>query len=143
MTGFVHGYWKTGAWNSWKSMRERCNGPNNASYSRYGAVGIGYDPRWDNFKNFLEDMGNRPKGMTLERRDNSKGYCKENCRWATKREQGLNRSTTLLYTHKGRTLSLTDWARSEGIQKETFFSRYRTHGWKPEKLFAPVRQKFR
>lgn len=59
--------------------------------------GIGIeDPRWRRFENFLADMGEIPEGYTLERIENDRGYCKDNCRWATNREQSLNKVTTKL-----------------------------------------------
>ena len=49
------------------------------------------DPRWHEYPNFLADMGERPEGLTLDRIDNDRGYCKDNCRWATRKEQQNNR----------------------------------------------------
>jgi hypothetical protein len=54
-------------------------------------AGMYVDPRWEKFENFLADMGERPEGKTLDREDNTKGYYKDNCRWATSFEQMNNR----------------------------------------------------
>jgi hypothetical protein len=75
---------------SWKAMKNRCDAPAYHAHARYAA--LGYDQRWSSFDNFLADMGDRPDGMTLDRRDNAKGYSKDNCRWATAAEQGRNRT---------------------------------------------------
>lgn len=79
------------AYISWFNMKQRCTNINNAHYKEYGGRGITYDPRWDSFENFLEDMGDRPIGFSLERKDNDGHYCKDNCKWATALEQRNNR----------------------------------------------------
>jgi len=73
-------------------MKRRCYDVRAASYERYGAVGITVCRRWlKSFANFLADMGERPEGMTLDRKNPSKNYSPGNCRWATKEEQARNR----------------------------------------------------
>jgi hypothetical protein len=76
-------------------MKRRCRDKNFVKYPEYGGKGITYDPRWEKFKYFLDDMGERPEGMTLDRYPDRKGnYCKSNCRWATPTEQSNNRNLT-------------------------------------------------
>lgn len=72
-------------------MKARCSNPKAPNYANYGGRGIGYDSRWEYFENFLEDLGTRPPGTTLERIDNDAGYCKSNCKWATASEQQKNK----------------------------------------------------
>ena len=72
---------KTKTYRAWASMRSRCNNPENAGYSQYGGRGITVCPEWVSFKQFLIDMGEAPKDKSLDRRDNNKGYSKDNCRY--------------------------------------------------------------
>jgi hypothetical protein len=81
-------------WIMWRSMRARCANPSHKSFKDYGARGITVCKRWMKFKNFLADMGRRPPGLTLERKNNERGYCKSNCKWATRSEQAINRRMT-------------------------------------------------
>ena len=76
---------------SWQAMLSRCLNPNREKYKTYGARGITVCDRWRDFRNFLEDMGKRPLGTTLDRIKNNLGYFKENCQWATPLQQTHNR----------------------------------------------------
>jgi hypothetical protein len=87
----------TSTYHTWQGMIQRCTNPNAPAYEDYGARGITIeDERWYDFVNFLEDMGCRPEGRTLDRIDFNRGYCKQNCRWATPAEQTANRCGTKL-----------------------------------------------
>jgi len=76
---------------SWADMKTRCNNPNSKDYHLYGGRGINYDPAWESFESFYLDMGEKPHGLTLDRIDNSKGYFKNNCRWASIILQATNK----------------------------------------------------
>jgi hypothetical protein len=80
-------------YNSWSNMKQRCLNPKNPNFERYGGKGIGIDKRWMKFGNFLEDMGEAPEGMTIDRIEGMEGYHKANCRWATRQEQAANRDS--------------------------------------------------
>ena len=82
---------------SWKSMHDRCNNSNSPNYHLYGGRGIRICDRWNGkgkFVNFLADMGERPDGMTLDRKETDGNYEPSNCRWATASEQTKNRRQT-------------------------------------------------
>lgn len=76
---------------SWANMVARCNNVKNPAYGDYGGRGIKVCERWLDFRNFFDDMGDRPEGHTLDRIDPNGDYCKENCRWATISVQNKNR----------------------------------------------------
>lgn len=92
-----HGHNRAGAgnqsptWHSWSSMKKRCNLNSHVSYPSYGGRGISVCSRWSSFENFLEDMGERPPGKTLDRIDVNGNYEPGNCRWATASEQQRNK----------------------------------------------------
>jgi hypothetical protein len=138
-----HGGWKdkTPEYSSWCAMRNRCNNQNQIAYSHYGGRGISYDPSWEDFKVFLNDMGKKPNPkMELERIDNNKNYCKENCRWATHKEQTRNRGgkrATRLYTFEGKTMCIADWAREVGISPQSMRKRL-DKGWPLERAFKKI-----
>lgn len=79
------------AYMSWKSMLQRCRNPRHKAYKYYGGRGIKASRRWNKFKNFLADMGDRPVGLTLDRVFNDGNYERSNCRWATRQQQATNR----------------------------------------------------
>lgn len=101
----------TPEYRSWLNMRRRCLSPGSRHYDRYGGRGIGICKRWGSFLNFLEDMGPRPQGTTLDRRNNSEGYAKRNCRWATREAQSNNRDCSVMRKAFGESKSLAQWAR--------------------------------
>lgn len=121
-------------------MCQRCFNKNEPKYKYYGGRGITVCDRWRRYPNFLEDMGEAPPKMTLDRIDNNKGYEPGNCRWATRFEQARNRRTNVFWTHNGITLCLKDWATRLGMPKNTLTQR-RAYGWSVERsLTEPVRK---
>lgn len=85
-----HGMYNTRTYHTWEGMKQRCLNPKATRYPDYGAVGISVCDRWLDFSNFLEDMGERPKGKTLDRINPFGNYEPGNCRWATPLEQQHN-----------------------------------------------------
>jgi hypothetical protein len=95
-------------------MKNRCMNRKCKEYNRYGGRGITLCERWNKFELFYEDMGIRPNGLSLDRIDNNKGYCKENCRWATREEQNRNKRNNTFLTIGDRTMTIAEWAKQEG-----------------------------
>lgn len=87
----THGLTGTRIAKTYESMVARCYRETDSSYTGYGGRGIKVCERWHKIENFVEDMGERPPGMSLDRKDNNKGYSKANCRWATRSEQQANK----------------------------------------------------
>lgn len=76
---------------TWTHMRGRCYTPTDRKYLDYGGRGITICEEWNTFERFLLDMGNKPVGLTLGRKDNNGSYCKANCEWQTAKQQANNR----------------------------------------------------
>ena len=87
-----HGMHGTTTYISWKAMKQRCGNPKQDNYGNYGGRGISICSRWlESFEEFYTDMGRRPEGMTLDRKNNEGNYEPDNCRWASHSEQINNR----------------------------------------------------
>jgi len=127
---------------SYDSMLERCLNDSHPAYKRnYQDRGITVCQRWlDSFEAFLADMTHRPsKNYSIERRDNALGYFPENCYWATRKEQALNRRTNRLYTHNGMTQTLSQWADEAHLAWDTLYLRLK-HDWPFEKAISTPSQ---
>lgn len=104
----------TPTYNSWAMMLSRCENPKNDRYQRYGGRGISVCDRWHDFSSFLADMGERPDGTTIDRKDNDGNYEPSNCRWATDIEQVRNRSVSILVQLGGEVVTLKERCRATG-----------------------------
>lgn len=115
----VHGYARkrnmSPTYLVWTDMKRRCQKTTHPAFKWYGARGITVCDRWLDFQCFLSDMGDKPKGLTLDRIDNAKGYEPSNCKWSTRLEQSNNQSRNHLITVNGLTLNVAQWSRHTGI----------------------------
>ena len=131
----THGYAsrgeKTRTYKAWRSMKGRCLNPKIKDYHNYGGRGIVICKRWMKFENFLEDMGEVPKGLTLERMNNEGNYEPSNCKWATRKEQTRNTRQNRFIKFDGKSHILTDWAKIIGIERSTLAARIKK-GWSIE-----------
>jgi hypothetical protein len=126
---------------SWASMKQRCSSSKGMGWKNYASKGITVCDRWMSFENFLSDMGVRPsKAHSIDRIDGAKGYNKDNCRWATAKEQSRNRNIIVLLTHQGKTQRMVEWAEQIGISAVTIRARIQRYGWSVERaLTEPLR----
>ena len=103
---------------------QRCYNPQNTSYRYYGARGIDVYQEWHQFIPYFNDVGLPPSpSHSIERIDNSRGYSKDNCRWATAKEQARNRRNTRLLTWNNKTQCIKDWADEFHIKPVTVYAR--------------------
>ncbi len=131
----THGMYHTPENKVWSSMRERCLNPHHMHYARYGGRGVTVCARWAVFETFYADMGPRPPGTTLERRNNDKGYSPDNCVWASRKDQQRNRVNVRNYTFRGKTQCIAAWAEETGIAHATLTSRFNS-GWCAERALT-------
>ena len=102
---------------SWCSMRDRCNSKQGTKhYRNYVERGISVCHEWKSFEVFLRDMGQRPAGTTLDRIDNSKGYSKDNCRWASHKQQHRNKRTNRFVKFNGDSITVAEAAERAGVE---------------------------
>lgn len=125
-------------------MQQRCYNTKDANYHNYGARGITVCDRWrgpEGLVNFIEDMGDRPAGYTVDRIDNNKGYSPENCRWATYKTQLNNRRNNRVIEFNGEKKTMAEWAESLEMNWFTLRQRIDRYGWSIERaLTEPVRK---
>lgn len=136
-----HGMSRTTTYRIWSAMKHRCQ-----INLRYVEQGITVCARWRHprhgFENFLADMGPRPPGKTLERKNNARGYTPGNCVWATPAEQNRNTRRTRWLVYNGQRMCAADIAAQLGLTPKAF--RWRLYqGWTGEKLFQPKRKPIR
>lgn len=121
----------------WANMKTRCLNKKNNNYPNYGGRGITICDKWLEFGGFYQDMGGTYViGLTLDRIDNDGNYSKENCRWATVKEQANNRRSCKNISFHGMTKTLTQWAEYLGVKKSTMMQRYFSYRWPVEKCLT-------
>lgn len=131
---------------SWNHMRGRCRNKRHPYYYNYGAKGIKVCKMWDDFENFINDMGERPEPKdqySIDRIDFDGDYCPENCRWATRAEQAANTSRVREYTIAGESRPLRQWAEIFGINESTVWHRIVRLKWPIEIALAAPHHKGR
>lgn len=137
----THGMSKSTTYIIWKTMIQRCTNPHAKDYGRYGARGITVCEQWRTFNGFLADMGERPAGLTLDRRGNDGNYEPGNCRWVTATVQNRNQRSNVFLEHAGQRLTIAEWAQRTGINPITLQSRVRKYGWDVQRaLTTPVQR---
>jgi hypothetical protein len=119
-----HGYGGTRIHNIWKAMVYRCSAESYKYYNTYGGRGITVCERWKTFTNFLEDMSpSYSDELELDRIDNNKGYCKENCRFVPRIVNASNKRNNRFIEYNGESKTLSQWSRDLGISKNCLFRR--------------------
>lgn len=141
----THGLSDRTEYGNWREMNQRCGNPNTAKYPYYGGSGVKVCERWrHNFARFLADMGPKPSPKhTLDRYPDKRGnYEPGNVRWATRAEQGRNRTNNHNITFNNETMCLTDWALRLNMGLKTLS--YRLRKWSLERAMTePVNVSFR
>ena len=128
------------SYRKYAAMFQRCYSENAHNYEYYGARGITVCERWhgkDGYTNFMQDMGEPPPKLTLDRIDNSKGYSPENCRWATWKEQAQHRRKTGIPPNPN---SIRQRAIVAGLPYMLVILRIR-RGWTPERALTTPKLK--
>ena len=143
----THGLSRSRIYKIYRSMQDRCTNPNDQAFRYYGGRGI--KCLWQSFEQFRDDMHESylahvkefgERQTTIDRIDNNGDYCKENCRWATYREQNSNTRSTRNLSHNGTTKNVKAWAEVLGGSKNSISQRLRK-GWPIEKaLTTPVKK---
>lgn len=134
---YRHGLSRTKFHNTWRSIKQKCTQSKQVSYAIYGARGIGYDPKWESFDAFKDDMYDSylqhvaehgEKNTQIERADVNGNYNKENCRWATIKEQAQNKRSSLMFEFRGEKKCLKAWCEDFGVNYHTIYTRMYTRG---------------
>ena len=138
----THGLSKTGVYQIWLNVKDRCRNPNNPYFHNYGGRGITIHPDLANdFLKFRDEVGPRPSPRhTLDRKDNDLPYQPGNLQWATKKEQARNQRKNVLMTLNGRTQPLAAWAEEIGLVPSTLHYRIHQGGMTHEQALTTQRR---
>ena len=128
---------------TWAGIKTRCINSNNPKYRIYGGRGIRVCDKWLKFDGFYEDMESTwRENLSIDRIDNNGNYYKENCRWATVKEQQNNKRNIRLHEYNGQKHTLTEWSHILDIRLGTLIQRYNIYHWRNENLFRKVGYNF-
>lgn len=131
-----HGMTNSPTWSVWRDMRKRCRNPKAQNYKHYGGRGITVCDRWQEFSAFIEDMGERPEGMTLERQDVNGNYEPGNCIWIPAKEQPNNTRRSIMVEIDGQAVCLKVARAMRGLPYNLVRDRVRTLGWSIERAMS-------
>ncbi|MGH8520138.1 MAG: hypothetical protein ACREU9_01570 [Gammaproteobacteria bacterium] len=134
--GHTAGGSETKAYSAWWRMTRRCLNKNHDRYQYYGGRGIMVCERWRRFANFFADMGDPPKGYSIDRIDNDGNYEPGNCRWATRTEQVRNRRTTVKVAYEGTSTPLAALCERFGVDYDRTWERIKVSGWTVEQALS-------
>lgn len=127
---------RTPEYRAWTSMRRRCLQPKAHNYKHYGGRGVSICKRWDEFENFLSDMGFRPhKSLSLHRVENNGNYEPDNCIWGTGEIQATHKRNNLLIEKGGIKKTAYEWSRENQIPVSVIKYRFKNH-WPEEMIFS-------
>lgn len=137
---FKHGLCTRGnshyLYGTWRRMIQRCEDRGCSDYKKYGARGISVCERWrKSFSDFLRDVGERPDGMTLDRKDTNGNYSPDNFRWATPRQQANNTRRNHIIKFSGFKRTMSEWESETGIPQRVIWYRW-SIGWSPRKILT-------
>ena len=137
---YKHGKTGSQTYNKWRGMHQRCNDVNSEKYPIYGGRGITICKRWNEYLNFLTDMGICPKGLSLGRIDNNGNYEPSNCRWENAYQQQNNTRKNRNITYHNTTLTIAQWSRKVSIPYKCLWKRLK-NGWAiKDALNKPVKE---
>lgn len=135
----THGMSDTRVHNIWVRMVQRTTNENCDDYTRYGYGLLGIDPSWLKFEVFFADMGEPPTNKhSIDRIDGTKGYSKDNCRWATPSEQARNKSSNILVEYQGQSLCLAEWCEKLNLPYLKTWQKLYTRKLSVEEAFKPA-----
>lgn len=121
---------------AWQNMKKRCYDTTFKHYKNYGGRGIRICDSWFTFENFLADMGIVPEFMELERKDNNKDYCKDNCIYTFREENVRNRRSSIFVQYKGEQIYLKDLADKSDVNYRALHKLIITKGVNPEQAVS-------
>lgn len=138
-----HGLSRTKFYKTWIGIQSRCYNSKKDSYKYAGAKGI--KCLWKSFEEFRDDMYDSylkhrkkysSRDTTIDRIDNNGHYCKENCRWATQKQQSRNKCNLRKITFNGKTQCAVDWENELGLYRNAIYNRLNVYGWSLEKTLT-------